>query len=104
MRTTPFYQRPSGLRSVGELPWGSHFCVFYASRRDQLDVLVPFVKAGLESNELCSWEVSPPLTVEEATRALTEAAPDLTRCVALGQVEIVPWIGRPAPRAGGAVE
>jgi PAS domain S-box-containing protein len=104
MRTTPFDQRPSGLRSVGELPWGSHFCVFYASRRDQLDVLVPFVKAGLESNELCSWEVSPPLTVEEATRALTEAAPDLTRRVALGQVEIVPWTGRSAPRTEEAIE
>jgi len=97
---TPIDQRPSGIRSIGELPWGSHFCVFHASQRELLDVLVPFIRAGLECNELCSWEVHAPLTVAELTSALTAAVPDFAKYAALGQVEIVSP-EEPAPRSQG---
>ncbi len=89
MSGQPFDLRRSGIESVGDLPWGSHFCVFYASARDVFDIVVPFIKAGLESNEFCSWEVPAPLTVDDATRALTDGVPDFAKYVALGQVEIV---------------
>ncbi len=104
MRTTPFDERPSGIHPAGELPWGSRFCVFYTSQRELLDVLVPFIRAGLECNELCSWEVRAPLTVEEAMRALTEAVPDAARHVALGQLEIVPPLEGSALRTDEALE
>jgi PAS domain S-box-containing protein len=89
MRTNRTEQRPSGIPSIPELPWGSHFCVLYASQRELFDALVPFVQAGLERNELCAWEVDAPFTVEEVTNALARAVPDFARYVALGQVEIV---------------
>ncbi len=89
MNTTSFDQRSSGIPSVRALPWGSHFCVFYASARELLDAVIPFIRAGLESNEFCSWEVGPPLSVDETARALAEGVPDFARYVALGQIEIV---------------
>ncbi|MBI5508655.1 MAG: PAS domain S-box protein [Deltaproteobacteria bacterium] len=90
MPTTAFDQRPSGIQAAGELPWGSHFCVLYSSARELIEALVPFIRAGLECNELCSWEIREPPSVEEVTRALTEAVPDFGRRAALGQLELVP--------------
>src|SRR3990172_9224445 len=105
MGTAPFDQRPSGIPCAGELPWGSHFCVFYASQRELFDAVVPFIRAGLECNELCSWEVRAPLDVEEVTRALAGAVPDLATYTASGQLEIVSTADAPSPpRADEALE
>ncbi len=89
MSTTTHEQRPSGIPQAGSLPWGTHFGVFHASERELLDVVVPFVRAGLEGNELCSWEVRDPHAADLARRALAEAVPELARYVARGQIEIV---------------
>ena len=80
--------RETGVKAVGAMPWGSHFCVFYETKQDLLDTLAQYFKAGLENNELCLWVVSPPLTVEEAKRALGQAVSDLDRHLAEGQLEI----------------
>ena len=86
---TPFDQRSSGLESVGDLSWGNHFCVFYASQRELLDVLVPFIKAGLELNERCLWEIRGPLTQAEAKTALSQAIADFAKYESLGQIEFM---------------
>ena len=39
-------KRKSGIALVGDLPWGTHFCQFYRTRKDLLDILVPYFKAG----------------------------------------------------------
>ena len=64
--------RPTGLGVVGDMPWGTHFCLFYETKQDFLDTIVPYFKAGLASNEYCLWILSKsdPLTREEAWRAL----------------------------------
>ncbi|MBI5498608.1 MAG: response regulator [Deltaproteobacteria bacterium] len=105
MYTTAFDQRPSGIPAAAALPWGSHFCVFFASPQELLDVLVPFVRAGLGANELCCWEVRAPLTVEQAREALAAAVPDFAARVARGQLELVaaPPDGT-ATAPGGAAE
>ena len=54
--------RKIGIGVVGDVPWGSHFFMFYETKEDLLDTLVPYFKAGLESGELCLWVVSEPLT------------------------------------------
>jgi MEDS: MEthanogen/methylotroph, DcmR Sensory domain len=43
--------RKTGIGPLGEISWGTHFCHFYESKEDLLDVVVPFFKAGLENNE-----------------------------------------------------
>ncbi len=81
--------RKTGIGVVGEVPWGTHFFMFYESKEDLLDVLVPYFKAGLESGELCLWLVSEPLTEEEARNALHKAVPNLERYLADRSIEIL---------------
>ena len=85
--------RDTGLEAVGEVPWGTHFSLFYETKKDLLEIVVPFFKAGLEANELCLWIVanSELLTINDATAALHEAVPDLDRLVKNGNIEIVPY-------------
>jgi two-component system, sensor histidine kinase PdtaS len=79
--------RKSGIDVVGDMPWGSHFCQFYDSKDDLLEVLVPYFKAGLESNEACVWIVSM-LTEQDARGALKQALPDFERYLADQSLEI----------------
>jgi YHS domain-containing protein len=57
--------RNTGIGAVGDVPWGTHFFLFYETKEDLLDTLVPYFKAGLESGEFCVWVVSEPLTETE---------------------------------------
>ena len=57
--------RRTGIRLLGDMPWGMHVCVFYETAGDLLDTCVAYFKAGLESNELCIWAISPPITTED---------------------------------------
>jgi len=72
---------------VGDVPWGTHFFMFYETKEDLLDTLVPYFKAGLETGELCLWLVSEPLTEEEARNALREAMPEFERYLADRSIE-----------------
>src|SRR5260221_13920205 len=85
----PTELRQSGIEALGEMPWGTHFCHFYETRQDLLDILVPYFKSGLESHEFCLWVVSPSLKVAEASGALQESVPDLDKHIANGSIEIV---------------
>jgi signal transduction histidine kinase len=81
--------RPSGIRAVGELPWGAHFCHFYRDREDLVDSLVPYFKAGLDGNERCLWVTSEPFRAEDARTALRTAVPDVEERIRRGQLEIL---------------
>ena len=81
--------RKTGIGLVGDVPWGTHFFMFYETKEDLLDVLVPYFKAGLEGGELCIWVVSEPLTMEEARNALRKAVPEFDRYLADHSIEIV---------------
>ena len=81
--------RKTGIGVVGDVPWGTHFFMFYESKEDLLDVLVPYFKAGLESGELCLWLVSEPLTEEEARNALHKAVPKFERYLTERSIEIL---------------
>ena len=65
--------RKTGVDVVGDMPWGTHFCLFYETRADLLETLVSYCKAGLENQEFCLWVVAEPLAVEDARRALQRA-------------------------------
>jgi hypothetical protein len=41
--------RSSGIEGVGDMSWGTHFCMFYPTRDDLLDILIPYFKVGLEN-------------------------------------------------------
>ncbi|MDB5071986.1 MAG: hypothetical protein JWM87_3097 [Candidatus Eremiobacteraeota bacterium] len=81
--------RKSGIDVVGDIPWGTHFCIFYETKEDLVDTLVSYCKAGLESGEFCLWVVAEPLTIEEAVAALADAIPHIYRYLADSSIEIV---------------
>jgi len=49
----PTCKRRTGLAVLGDMPWGSHCCHFFQTRKDLVETLVPFFKTGLESKEFC---------------------------------------------------
>src|ERR1700756_674669 len=81
--------RKTGVDVVGDMPWGTHFCLFYETSADLLETLVSYCKAGLESQEFCLWVVAEPLTSEDATRALERAVPKLDQYLGDQSIEIV---------------
>lgn len=82
--------RKTGIDVLGEMPWGTHVCLFYQTKKDLIDILVPYFKAGLESNEFCMWVSCEPVRGQEAKEALRKAVPDFDEYLKRGQIEIVP--------------
>jgi C4-dicarboxylate-specific signal transduction histidine kinase len=81
--------RKTGVEVLGDMPWGTHFCLFYETREDLLETLVSYCKAGLENQEFCLWVVAEPLTREDAWQALERAVPDLDRYLDEHSIDIV---------------
>ncbi len=82
--------RESGISLIGGIPWGSHFCQFYTTKKDLLDILVPYFKAGLENNEFCVWVTSDFLTKSEALEAMMRSVPEFEKYLNEQRMEIFP--------------
>jgi hypothetical protein len=76
---------------VGALPWGTHFCQFYQTKEDMIEIVLPYFRAGLGGNELCIWVTSDFLTKEEALAALQKGVPDFSTYLERGQIEVFPY-------------
>ena len=71
------------------MSWGTHFCLFYETQEDLLDILIPYFKAGLANHEFCLYVASEPVIAEEIERALHETVPGFEQYLREGQIEIV---------------
>ena len=89
MQQTTKAMRKTGLDVLGDRPWGSHFCVFYETDDDLIEMLVPYFKAGIENNEFCFWVLSDSLTEESAWRALSRDIPDADRPLIRRSIEFM---------------
>jgi len=71
--------RKTGISVVGDVPWGAHFCSFYETKQDLLDILIlisrPDWKQGVLSLGDSNSEL---LTVEEAGALCEVLFPTLT--------------------------
>jgi signal transduction histidine kinase len=83
--------RKTGVNGISNVPWGTHFCMFYESKEDLINILVPYFKEGLENNEFCMWVTSEPLNTEEAEKALRLTLPNIDVYLEKGQLEIIPY-------------
>ncbi|HTE09327.1 MAG TPA: MEDS domain-containing protein, partial [Chitinophagaceae bacterium] len=83
--------RLSGIDVLGKIPWGLHFCNFYETKQDLLEMLIPYFKAGLQSKEFCLWVIPDPsiITAGEASAALKKVVPDLEQHISDGDIEIL---------------
>ncbi len=84
-------KRESGIAFLGNLSWGSHFCQFYETKKDMLEILVPYFKAGLRNNEYCVWVTSEFLTREQAVAAMEKDVPGFSGYLIREQMEILPY-------------
>jgi DNA-binding CsgD family transcriptional regulator len=82
--------RRIGIRTVGDLPWGAHLCVFYETPQDLIDIHVAYFQAGLEDGEFCLWALSEPVSRDAAIRALHERIPNFGRYLDAGAIELIP--------------
>ena len=64
--------RKTGITVVGDRAWGAHLCLFYETKEDLLEKVVPYLKAGFEGGEYCVWVIPDILTQEEAYKVLRE--------------------------------
>jgi PAS domain S-box-containing protein len=83
--------RKTGIDVLGDVPWGAHFCQFYQTGEDLLSILIPYFRAGLESNEFCMWITSDPVSDKEVVGAAREGIPGFDDYMARGQIEIIPY-------------
>ena len=83
--------RKTGISVVGDVAWGTHFCTFYDTTQDLLDILIPFFQTGLQQGEFCLWIISNSdlITLPEAMHALRAANPDIERHLSEGKIELV---------------
>jgi len=81
--------RRMGISELDDQPWGTHFCLFYDTHEDLLDLLIAFFKAGLADHEFCLYVASEPISTEAAEQALRQAIPDFARYQSEGQIEII---------------
>ncbi|MGI6450793.1 MAG: MEDS domain-containing protein [Desulfitobacteriia bacterium] len=79
--------RKSGIPFINDIPWGTHICGFYQTKKDLIDISIPFFRAGLENNEFCIWVVAEPLSTAEANYVLRNALPDFNTFAS--QIEIL---------------
>ena len=82
--------RKTGIGLLGDVPWGTHVCLFYETKQDLLDTNIDYLQAGLENNEYGLWAISDPVTLDDATEALRRRIPECDRHLACGNLELVP--------------
>ncbi len=81
--------RKTGIDLIGNASWSTHFCQFYQTSEDLIDILVPYFKAGLESNEFCMWITADPLNEKKAKASLKKVVRNLDDYIEKGQIEIL---------------
>ena len=82
--------RESGIEIIGSVPWGTHFCMFYKTSKDLVEIILAYFDAGLKNNEFCMCVTADPVDAAEMERLMRAAMPRFDEYVQKGQIEIVP--------------
>lgn len=73
---------------INYTPPTNHTSLFYRNHEEYLDVIIPFLKAGLENNEFCFWILPHTLKLKNAKIHLRRSIEDLDDYFAKGQLMI----------------
>ena len=82
--------RRTGLEVLGERPWGTHFCVFYETESDLVEMLTPYFRTGIDNNERCFWVLAGSVREEDARSALHRDLPEVDRRRIERHIEFMP--------------
>ncbi len=97
---SPARLRKSGLDFLGDIPWGTHLCQFYHTKEDFTDIVLPFLRAGLENNEFCIWVATDLIDPAAAQEAMADGWPACQEYVDRGQMRFLDhngWYYRQGP-------
>jgi len=83
--------RESGIDLLGVITWGAHFAQVYHSRAEYLELMIPFIDAGLRNNELCVWVYSSDADYLYIKEAMAEAIPFFCERLERGQLLLIPY-------------
>ncbi len=81
--------RHSGIEVIGDTSWGTHFCNFFETKQDMLDILLPFFKAGLEQNEYCVFITDNSISAIEAVEYLRKGIEGFEKYYKEKRIEII---------------
>jgi hypothetical protein len=81
--------RRVGIPGTSHANWGEHLCAFFYTKTDLLNLVVPYIKAGLEDREFCLW-ITEDNMEQEAMQALRHVLPNVSDYVSRKQLEIFP--------------
>lgn len=68
--------RKLGIALIEPVPWGTHLSAIYVTINDLVDLVVPYLTMGLESNEYCLWIVPESLPRQQAYEILQKCVPN----------------------------
>lgn len=76
---------------INYTPPTQHTSLFYRSAEEYLEIIIPYIKAGLENNEFCFWNIPHTMTVEYARKHLAKSVEDLDSYFQKEQIEILDY-------------
>ncbi len=80
--------RPTHIKALGDIAWGTHGCLLYESPEGLTEIIVNFLQAGIESNESCLWVTSGAASREMVERGLCEAGAAKNSGIQKGRIDI----------------
>lgn len=81
--------RDSGLDIIGEIPWGTHIACLHSQKNEYYDVVIPYIKTGLQKNEKCLWIYGKDTCRDEIRSILSSGNIDADRYIGCGQLMLV---------------
>jgi mycothiol system anti-sigma-R factor len=82
--------RESGIQALDLIRWGTHIAQFYQSKDDLIEVLAPYMRMGLEQNEMCVW-ILYSISEEEAREALKSEISGVQKYIDKGQMKVLSY-------------
>jgi hypothetical protein len=79
---------PAGA-AIKKVQPGWHFCQFYRDIKQLVDMVAPYMAAGLQNGEGCLWVVPDTLSSKDACKALARLVEGVDRYLASGQLEVL---------------
>jgi hypothetical protein len=76
---------------INYTPPTQHTSLFYRSAEEYLEIIIPYIKAGLDNNEFCFWNIPYTLTVNAAREHLAQSVENLDSYFRKEQIEILDY-------------
>ena len=76
-----------GIDGLGDMSFGTHFCLFYETEQDLIETLAFYFNGSLAKDDFCLWITSERL--EKASYTIRQAIPSADRYLEAGNLEIV---------------